>query len=265
MIRFLFAAITVTLSFSTAVHAHEGHDHGAEPHDHAAPDTNTPPVPPSDFAVPESRPLESGRPSNQERVPNFTPNPKRQRQVPPNSRDFQPQPLEFGAPSRPPGSIPSLNGRPSYTIPGRQPDRIAPGFEARPGDFGPQSSFPFGRSSYEQCPSAGYDSSCPNHYGAEVTPPCPFGRRLTEECPWGNGDRNDPVFDEFHRQALISFRCPTGRNGQTHGYQESRGIENYDNLSSDPSEQTTPYFHDDRTTPSPFRTFEERSPRTFGN
>lgn len=278
------AAIAMTVSFSAIVNAHEGHDHGTEPHDHAAPDTKAPPAPPSEFDVPESRPLEgNGPPPSRDRVPNFAPN--RENSSRPNPRGFEPEPLEFGPAVRPRRNLPlqrdpRLNTRPGGDF----------GLGPQPRNLNPQSPYPLGRSSYDPCPLGNSDSSCPNHYGTTLSRPCPLDRGGIEDCPWGNGHRHDAVYQEYNPQPPAAFRgefsracpsgccepnspcprgyceptsCPSGccePNSRDYDYQRR---ENFDNSPYGSTRQPVPSFDRGGNVPVPFGTFDERSPRTF--
>ncbi len=188
LLQYAVFATAVIVGLSAEANAHEGHnhvghDHGSESQNPAASGSNTPPAPPSDSFVPESRPLESG-PASRERVPNFTPNPNRQPSR--DFRSFEPKPLNFGPESRPSRSVPQLNDRSPYARPNydQRPNRLTPEFDARPRDFAPDTLCPLGRSIDECCPSARNGSTCPNQQGYAQPRPCPYGRDAAYECAW---------------------------------------------------------------------------------
>lgn len=269
----LFTLVTaaLTVGIFTAVNAHEGHDHGPEPGNQTAPpEANSPPAPPSDTFVPESRPLENSPPSR-ERRPNFTPKPENRPSR--DFRDFEPEPRDFVPPSRPSRSLPPINDRPLFTNPdaGRLPNYAVPELESRPRDFIPPSSGPLGHSFQGECPSGRHDSFCPNDNEFAAPRLCPFGRGHVEKCPWGNDARHGLRFDGYEPSVPpaflgdVSSQCPTGDCGHTHPGTENRGSNEYDRLAPAPIRQPAPYFRDEPTDPSAFQTFEAQPPRTFGN
>ena len=265
------AASAILVGFSTVIlaqdgHDHAGHDHAAEPHSHAAPKTSTPPSPPSDTFVPESRPAETS-PRSRQRTPGFTPN--FENRSPRDFRGVEPEPLDFVPPSRPSQNMPPVDRRPSWAAPDRGlwPNDPIPDFEATPRDFTPPSS-PLG-TSWEMCPLARRNLPCPNDPGVYGSRPCPFGRGTIEECPLGNHGRRGLRFEEYEPPVPASFRgavpCPHENCGQFQPETLDREIEPYDNLPYPPRRQPVPSLRDEPTHPSQFQTFGPYPPETFRN
>lgn len=206
------AVLTATMfaGLSAVSQAHEGHDHdhGSERGGRAAPETNSPPPPPGDAFVPESRPSQNG-PTFENRTPRPTPRPGNQR-----SRDFQqfePQPRDFAPESRPfQSDAPSFNRPPHVPPPaGRWPTRefhdVAPmhGFEFESG-----AHLRDERSSRDRRRFDCDGGTCPLQNDLEPSQPCPFGNDRLNDCPWENGPRFGRRHDDVQE---FPSQCPTGR------------------------------------------------------
>ncbi len=246
-----------------AGHDHAGHDHGSEPRGQAAPETDSPPAPPSDFDVPESRPLESS-PSTNGRDLNFG-QPSISRPLR-DERDFEPQPRDFVPESRPSRNIPPRDGRTPYSrpTPHQLPSRDWQEFESAPQDFAPQSACPSERDSQGPCPSGRDGWVCPRQQAFAPAQPCPLGHTSTYECPWERNQRLGMSFDEFAPPARPTFpaaipeACPTGACGHSHGESEDWNNEPLDRRPEIPADRSAPFFGDEPNT-SPPPTFQSRS------
>ncbi len=268
-LRYAILATTVVVGSGAISQAHEGHDHaghdhGSEPRSHAPQDTGSPPAPPSDTFVPESRSLESGPPSR-EPMPNFS-WPAEQR---PSRGDsgFEPRPsYDVPADNFPESRPLRPEDRTPYKspVPRRAPADEFQGFEPAPRDFERRSPCPLGQDFHGRCPSARDGWVCPRQEVFSPSQPYTLERNSNYECSWERDRRLGLSFDEFPPPPLASFPeanpvgCPTGACGHSHHESENWIDNRFDRRPNVPSDPSAPFFGNEPSG-SPPPTFQPQS------